>query len=77
MAKQATAAEAQPGVVQRVTDFYEDVRSEMEKVTWPTQADLKTSTQVTLWLLGVMALITFVFDQVFQRIVLFLLSLAS
>lgn len=77
MAKQATATEPSIGIVSRVTSFYEDVRSEMDKVTWPTMADLKVSTQVTLYLLAIMATITFVFDQVFQQVMLFLLRLAA
>jgi preprotein translocase SecE subunit len=77
MAKPVNAAEPQPGLVTRVTNFYEEVRAEMDKVTWPTLADLKVSTQVTLYMLGIMAAITFVFDQVFQQVMLFLLRLAA
>lgn len=77
MAKPVNAAEPQPGLVTRVTTFYDEVRTEMDKVTWPSLADLKVSTQVTLYMLGIMAAITFFFDQVFQRVMLFLLQLAA
>lgn len=77
MAKQATVTEAQPGVVQRVVTFYEEVRTEMDKVTWPSMDDLKVSTQVTLLMLAFMATIIFFADRIFQFVMLFLLTLGS
>lgn len=77
MAKQDVAASVQPGVVQRLTEFITEVRSEMKKVTWPSKEDLKVSTKVTMLLLVIMAAITFLFDQVFGNLILFLLKLAS
>ena len=74
---QTAAVDEKPGIVQRVKDFYEEVKLEMAKVTWPTMEDLKVSTKVTLFLLALMAVIIFVYDMVFNRIVLMLLSLAS
>ena len=58
MAKQDVAASVQPGVVQRLTEFITEVRSEMKKVTWPSKEDLKVSTKVTMLLLVIMAAIT-------------------
>jgi preprotein translocase subunit SecE len=77
MATKTAAEEAQPNVVNRVVGFYQDVRSEMDKVTWPTVDDLKVSTQVTLYLLGVMAVIAFALDQGFQWAALLLLRSAT
>jgi preprotein translocase subunit SecE len=77
MAKQATVTESQPGIVQRVVTFYEEVRTEMDKVTWPTMDDLKVSTQVTLLLLAFMATIIFFADRIFQFVMLFLLKLGA
>jgi len=77
MAKQTTVTEAKPGLFERVKDFVEEVRSELNKVTWPTMEDLQVSTKVTLFLLGVMAVIIFAYDQVFQLFVLMLLKLTT
>ncbi|HPO12765.1 MAG TPA: preprotein translocase subunit SecE [Candidatus Hydrogenedentes bacterium] len=77
MLKQTTMAEGKPGVVQRVQEFFQEVRTELGKVTWPTVNDLKVSTKVTMLLLGIVAAIIFLFDQVFQRVILVLLNLAA
>ena len=73
----ATQAETKPGLIKSVRNFLEEVYTEMQKVTWPTREDLKASTQVTLILLGVIAVIIFAYDQAFQAVILALLSLAS
>lgn len=77
MAKQAVASEEKPGFLGRITNYYGEVRTEMDKVTWPTREDLQVSTKVCLLLLVAMAGIIFFFDQVFQFIVLFLFSLGN
>jgi preprotein translocase SecE subunit len=74
----ATPAAANPGVFARLRTFMEEVHTEMtRKVTWPTREDLKSSTQVTLILLGVMAVIIFFYDKIFEIVVLGLLGLFS
>jgi len=77
MAKQAVAAEEKPGIIGRITNYYGEVRTEMDKVTWPTREDLQLNTRVCLMLLVAMAGIIFLFDQVFQLVVLFLLGLGN
>lgn len=77
MAKPATLNEARPGPITRMQIFLQEVKTEMDKVTWPTREELRSSTQVTLILLGIMAGIIFVYDQIFQRVMLLLLSLAG
>lgn len=78
MAKNTTTAtEAKPGPIERLKNFLQEVRAELNKVTWPTMEDLQVSTKVTLFLLGVMAIIIFGFDQVFQFVVLMLLNLTT
>jgi preprotein translocase SecE subunit len=77
MAKQANMAEAQPNIFQRARNFLREVKTELGKVTWPTREDLQVSTRVTMYLLGGMAAIIFVFDQVFQFLILMLLDLAG
>lgn len=76
MAKQTTAAsvEAKPTLFARVRDFYQDVMIEMNKVTWPSKDELKSSTSVVLFLLGVIAVIVYAYDIVFQFGVLGLLN---
>jgi len=37
MAKQVVAGEEKIGLVTRIKDFYQEVMTEMSKVTWPTR----------------------------------------
>ena len=73
----ATATEQKLGPIARLKLFYEEVMTEMGKVTWPTLDDLKVSTKVTMFLLLAMAAIIFVFDKVFEQFVLMLLNLTG
>lgn len=73
MAKK-TAVE-KPGVVQRFTVFVQDIKSETDKVTWPSQEDLKASTTVVLMFLFLLAAIIGGLDIVFQNAVLLLFRL--
>lgn len=76
MAKQATSAgSSNPGVVTRTRTFFQEVRTEMDKVTWPSQADLKASTSVVLLFLGLMAVIVGAMDKIFEVIVLWVFRL--
>lgn len=77
MLKQTAMADGKPGMIQRVQRFFEEVRVELGKVTWPTVDDLKVSTKVTMVLLGIVSIIIFMFDQVFQIAVLAMLRLAA
>ena len=77
MAKQIAVAEGKPNLIQRLRDFYEEVMSEMKKVTWPTRPDLITSTKVTLFLIAVLTIIMFAYDNVLGATVMLLLSIAS
>ena len=75
MARQALAAESKPSLVARIKEFYEEVRSEMTKVTWPSLEELKTSTSVVLMLLAISAGIIYVLDFVLQIVVVGLFRL--
>ena len=75
MAKEAVAGEEKAGLIQRIKDFYQEVLTEMKKVTWPTREELKTSTSVVLLLLVVCAAVIYVYDAVFQVLVFGLLRL--
>lgn len=77
MAKQATASDKKPNIFQRMQNFYSEVRLEMDKVTWPSRNDLMVSTKVTMYLLAIMAVILFAYDQVFQWVVFLWLNVAA
>lgn len=74
MAKQIQQT-AKLGIVARTVAYFDDVRSELAKVTWPTMEDLKASTTVVMIFLVLLAAIIGSMDQVFQRLVLFLYSI--
>jgi preprotein translocase SecE subunit len=77
MAKQDIAQESKPNVFQRVRIFLEEVWTELGKVTWPSFNDLKASTRVTMYMLGIMGAIIFLFDRVFDIVMRLLLSVAA
>lgn len=76
MAK-TVAVEEKPGIIDRVWGFGTDVVAELKKVSWPSLEDLKLSTKVTLYMLGIMAIVTFIFDKVFEIGIFTLLNLVS
>ncbi|HWQ26662.1 MAG TPA: preprotein translocase subunit SecE [Chlorobaculum sp.] len=47
-----------------VSKYYHDVLSEMRKVSWPTQEEVKDMTVVVLTVSGILALFTFAVDWV-------------
>lgn len=76
MAKQDVAAvDSKPGLVSRVKEFYHEVVAEMKKVTWPTKEELKGNTQVVLLVLALTGAIIYVYDIVFQYLVIGLFML--
>ncbi len=77
MAKQATANMEKPGIIDRARDFIQEVKVEMAKVTWPSQAELKSSTQVVLLLLVIMASVIYAYDMVFQQVIVGLLRMGA
>lgn len=77
MAKQLAMSDEKPGLFTRIRSFYEDVMSELRKVTWPSRDDLKASTKVTLFLIVVMAVVVFVYDTVLGGFIMGLLRLAG
>jgi len=65
----ATAAE-KPNPWNRLRNYILEVRTEVEKVTWPTREDLKTHTVVVLWFLAILAIAVGAMDVTFQKAVL-------
>lgn len=68
----ATKTQENPGFIARSRMFFQDVRTETEKVTWPSREDLKASTSVTLVFLLILAAMIGSMDVVFQNVVLWL-----
>ena len=60
--------EARPSVRQ----YLGEVQGELRKVAWPTRAEVRNYTIVVIATLAIMTFLTFVFDYIFARGVLFL-----
>jgi preprotein translocase subunit SecE len=52
----------------KIIGFFDDVVKEMKKVTWPTKAELKESTQVVIVVCLILAAFTYVVDMAIQVI---------
>jgi preprotein translocase SecE subunit len=77
MAKQTAApATTKANPIQRLREFFDDVKYEMTKVTWSTKEELKSSTSVVLVLLAILAAVIYFYDVVFQLVVLTILKYA-
>ncbi|MBM3288808.1 MAG: preprotein translocase subunit SecE [Candidatus Hydrogenedentes bacterium] len=61
------APSPKPGIVETVRGFFEDVRSEMKKVSWPTYDELKSLTILVLWSLLISGIVLGVFDFIFNN----------
>jgi preprotein translocase subunit SecE len=75
MARQATIAGQKPNVIVRARQFLQEVKTEMNKVAWPSKDDVKSHTSVVLFLLFVLAGVIYVYDIVFLQVVKLLLLL--
>jgi len=62
-------------LIRSTRDFAGDVQEEMKKVTWPDQAQLKSSTTVILVFLVVVAITIFAMDLVVNQALNLLRSL--
>lgn len=70
-----TSAPPKPGPIKQMKTFGQEVRTEMEKVTWPSREELKSHTSVVLLFLAILAVIVGAMDVVFQNLVLWLFRL--
>ena len=66
---------AKPGIVDKVREFYEDVMSEMKKVSWPSYDELKSLTQLVLWSLLISGVVLGLYDVIFNNIMGLILRL--
>ena len=55
-------------MVKKVNQFLGDVRSEMDKVSWPTWDELRSSTYVVLTLSLILIIFLFVIDFILAKI---------
>ena len=53
---------------EKIKNFVNDVTKEMKKVTWPTTAELKESTQIVIIVCLVFAVLTYVIDMGISQI---------
>jgi preprotein translocase subunit SecE len=60
-------------VLGKTTEFLANVRSELQKVTWPTRKDTYASTVVVITLVLVVAVFLWVIDSVLSTMIRFLL----
>jgi preprotein translocase subunit SecE len=75
MAKTQTASAQKPGIFAQVQGFFEGVRDEMKKVAWPSRDELRSSTGITLMMLGIMGLIVAGLDVVFLLVIRLIMRL--
>ena len=75
MAKQVQVAAPTPNIIVRTITYFQDVRGELEKVTWPSREDLKAHTLVVLFFVAILSVMIGAMDVAFQRLVLTLFSL--
>lgn len=57
-----------------IPEYVGQVRSELRKVAWPTRGEVQNYTIVVIITLAIMTLLTFGYDYVFAKAVLFLLD---
>ncbi len=55
-------------MVKKINQFLGDVRSEMDKVSWPTWDELRSSTYVVLTLSLILIIFLFVVDFILAKI---------
>ena len=60
-------AEEKKNWVQGIKDYYNELRSEMRRVTWPTRKQVEGTTAVVIFSVFVFAAYFFVIDSVLQR----------
>jgi preprotein translocase subunit SecE len=66
---------AKPGFIQGIRTFFEEVQTEMKKVSWPTRAELKSLTQLVLWALLFSGIVLGIYDIVFMNVMKLILLL--
>ena len=65
------------GFFQKIGKWFREMKSELKKVIWPTPAQLKTNTLVSLGMIFASAIVVWGFDEVAQLFVKALLTLTG
>jgi preprotein translocase subunit SecE len=65
------------GLIPKTRTFFEDVREQMQKVTWPDWPQLKSSTFVILVFVVIVSIIIFGMDLVVSTVLNLIRSLAE
>ena len=66
---------AKLGAMTRAKNYFDDVRVEMTKVTWPGPEELKSSTVVVMIFLAILAVVIGAMDLGFQKAFVLLFGL--
>ncbi|MCX8057119.1 MAG: preprotein translocase subunit SecE [Ignavibacteria bacterium] len=53
---------------EKIINYFNDVVREMKKVTWPTQEELKGSTQLIIITCIILAIFVYIIDQILSNI---------
>jgi preprotein translocase subunit SecE len=53
---------------EKIINFFNDVVKEMKKVTWPTQEELKESTNIVIVVCLIIAVFTYIIDMAITQI---------
>jgi preprotein translocase subunit SecE len=69
MAKQVAQQAQKLGPIARITEFVNEVKTEMSKVSWPTKEELKSLTSVVMVCLLILGIVIGVYDWAFLRLI--------
>ena len=56
-------------IMNKVVQYFKDVRTEVAKVNWPTKTEIKGATVLVVIFSIIVSLYTFLGDQILQRII--------
>lgn len=71
----ATAAERSPSKIQALTTYFEDAKTELGKVSWPTRKEIKVTSIAVLILVVIMSIFLGFADLLLAKIMESILSM--
>jgi len=74
---QSSVKAAKPNVWQRLVRYFNDVKSEMRRVIWPTRTEIINSSWIVVVTLLVFIVLIFGFDQISSVVVRFLAQIGG
>jgi preprotein translocase subunit SecE len=66
-----------PGLMERMSNYTGEIRTEMSKVIWPTKEELKSYTIIVLVSTAIISFILWVWDLFLGRVLGFILNIGS